>query len=207
MARITKLRKLNYPMENGKAVIEIHTDKLGKIFDEKDPSPLLLKDLDDSFVDYIYSSAEEIGTQKLGKIKIYFYKSNKNTSTNVVQSAISNYFEYQVSKTKRKIYNQLVTGFKSLAIGLICMGISLGSIYFIKKMEPTFWNQFISEGLLLFCWVSLWKPFNTFLYEWWPSLDEVKIYQFLTSVPVDVIQLEENVLQISSKSKTSSSNG
>ena len=49
--------------------------------------------------------------------------------------------------------------------------------------HPTLTNT-ISEGFLVLGWVALWKPFETLLFDWRPSVERTKLHECLAAMPV-----------------------
>jgi len=185
MFKLKTFRTLGYKKENGLWIIEVKLEKIEQLFDKKDPSPFRVKDLEESVADYILTSAEELGAKRVGKLRI-LYGDPTTPNTKLIKTSINNFFNYQYEISKRDIYKTLGIGLKSLFIGIICMLISLSIIFTFEDVEGLH-AKFISEGALLLAWVSMWKPFNLFLYEWWPLRDDMIIYKRLASVEVDIL--------------------
>ena len=54
---------------------------------------------------------------------------------------------------------------------LIVFSIILIYVETIDTKPLNYLRSFIKEGLILVGWVSMWKPINIFLYEWWPLIE------------------------------------
>ncbi|MCB0394446.1 MAG: hypothetical protein KDD25_07795, partial [Bdellovibrionales bacterium] len=61
-----------------------------------------------------------------------------------------------------------------------------------ESVDNDFWGLLLKEGLLLTGWVSMWKPINIFLYEWWPLYDDIRLYEALRSIPIQVVKGESH---------------
>ena len=46
------------------------------------------------------------------------------------------------------------------------------------------YGEILGHSLLIGGWVALWRPFEIFLYEWWPILDEARLYDRLSAMQV-----------------------
>lgn len=175
-----------YKFENQKATIEIVVFSLEQLFDKRDPNPFLTKDLDEDASDYIITSAEEIGVKKLGKLKIYVRSPTEAHSPLLIQKSIHKFFTYRLELNRRKIKKTLSTGYKALIIGLVFLAFSVFLSRFIGNFEEkTFINNFLKEGFLLLGWVSMWKPVNVFLYDWWPIIEDQKILKALSEIKIE----------------------
>ncbi|MCB0413038.1 MAG: hypothetical protein KDD50_01810 [Bdellovibrionales bacterium] len=179
------LNRLRYPVELGKAVIEIQVENIQQLFDERDPAPFRERDLDDDAVEYIDLAAQEIGIDRVGKIRI-IVNSDTVLDSVVIKKAVNSFFEYESQIAARKIGLNLRGGFVSLMIGLVFLtGSIIASLLFVRSNN--FMSLFLKEGLLLTGWVSMWRPINVFLYEWWPYAELKKRYFGLSQVDVEIV--------------------
>lgn len=178
-----------YPLENNKFTIEINADSLEQLFDKRDPNPYRRKDLDDDVVEYIVSSALEIGRKKLGKLRVVTSDNIDNDIVNTMTIAIKDFFLYRSEITIKKVSSTLSVGFKTLLIGLAFLSFSIFVSASLGSLVPDdFLGHFIEEGLLLIGWVSMWKPVNIFLYEWWPLIDTKNLFLKLTEIEIEFEQ-------------------
>ncbi len=181
------LNKHGYPIEDNKAIIEVNLNRIEDVFEPKDPSPLKQRDLESSLEEYILSSVEEIGESRTGQLKFYFRDENQNLDN--VESSVRNFFNYRADMAQKKIQRILEIGVKSLVIGLVALITSLFVARYFEKSQEEFLPKVLSEGAILFGWVSMWKPINIFMYEWWPIYEEYRRLRFLAQVKISVIQL------------------
>jgi len=185
----TQLRKLRYPLEDGKAIIELRVDELRQLFDERDPSPFRTKDLDDDAVEYIVVSTQEVSLARVKKIRIHCLENFGTDKVSLIQDAIHSYFMYQEELVAKKLNKSLNTGLKSLSIGLGFLALAIYSSMFATQIVQGFWGFFLREGFHLLGWVSMWKPINLFLYDWWPLLENKRVYGFLSQIDIDLVQV------------------
>jgi len=47
-------------------------------------------------------------------------------------------------------------------------------------------GELLRESLLIGGWVAMWRPLEIFLYNWWPILDEARLFDRLSAMPVRV---------------------
>lgn len=184
-------RKTWYPLEDGKAVIEIKVETIRQLFDERDPTPFRLRDLDDDAVEYIISSAEEIGPENVGKIRIMSVCAVDKNTYEVITNSVKDHFLYRCDITRKKLKAIFRLGFKSLLIGILFLSFAVFTSGHVGSMIPeNFWGKLFKEGFLLLGWVSMWKPINIFLYEWWPLKDLISTYEIVADLKVEVAQIE-----------------
>ena len=133
------------------------------------------------------SSVEEITVPKLSHIEIFFEQVVTDTEQSLVTEAVHNFFKYESEMMTRKINSTLRKGVKSLLIGIVFLSFAVVGALVLKNANH-FLALFFKEGILLIGWVSMWKPVNIFLYDWWPLADLKKIYDKLSVVRIDFSQ-------------------
>ena len=47
-------------------------------------------------------------------------------------------------------------------------------------------QSIIQEGLIILGWVAMWRPLDIYLYRWWPIYRLGKIYEKLSTMPVEI---------------------
>ena len=162
-------------------------DNIRQLFDHRDPNSFIEKDLDDDAVEYIVSSAQEISPKKVGLLRIVISEKFGEEISFSLKKAVSDYFMYQAHITEKKVKTIFKVGFKSLFIGLCFFSIAVLLSKSISHSLPDgFLGDFVKEGFLLLGWVSMWKPINIFLYEWWPLIDLKRTFIILTNVRLEV---------------------
>jgi hypothetical protein len=54
-------------------------------------------------------------------------------------------------------------------------------------MARTEWRgNLIEQSLVIIGWVALWRPAETFLYDWWPIRAEARLYDRLAAMRVEL---------------------
>lgn len=184
---VSMRRKIWYPVEDGKCVIELKTERFEQLFDKRDPNPFRIRDLDDDVEEYIVSSASEIGAKRLGKLRIFVTEKDQLVLPESIVSAVHEYFHYRSDIVTKKIKKKLKVGLKSLLIGLAFLALAISSSAFLGQIfEGHYLKKFFEEGLLVVGWVSMWMPVNIFLYEWWPLLEDYHLYLELSEIDIEV---------------------
>lgn len=181
------LSDLRYPIEDGKCAIEIKVVTLDDLFDEHDPAPYMVRDLDSSIMDYISGCVLEITPEFVGKLRIYTEDFFDLDRKDIFTKAIHDFFHLKAHMEKIKLQQVFKRGLFSLVIGLIFLNSAIFASFYIHTKSPEFWTAFLKEGLHLLGWVSMWKPINLFLYDWWEPLQDMKVYKNLGKVDVEIV--------------------
>lgn len=154
-------RQYKYEKENNAFLIEISLDDYDDVYDEWDPAPFKKRFIEESFDEFIVSSAEDIPLKYKLNIVLYLPEIKKDINKEAaVESAYKNYYAYIIEKVKksRLKFNKMNISHLLLSILLLSCG------YFFKmELENIFLNVF-REGILIGGWVFLWEFFtNVFI--------------------------------------------
>jgi hypothetical protein len=78
-------------------------------------------------------------------------------------------------------------GRTSLAIGLVALAsaIALGD-FLAALMKGSRIGEIVRESLTIGGWVSMWRPLEIFLYDWWPIRSETRLSERLAAMPVRI---------------------
>jgi hypothetical protein len=102
--------------------------------------------------------------------------------------AILNYCEFKLQETRREALLLRWEGIEALQTGLLFMGGCLFLSLYLReaKNSPEFLRTFFSEGLSIVGWVSMWKPIDILLYQWWPHWQSLFIFEKLEVTEVEI---------------------
>lgn len=168
--------------------LELRIRDIAQLFDLMDPSPLINKDLDRKTEDFIESWA--FGCPRSGHFNITIHLEqlppDGDPSATVTQ-AIHNFFSYKEELTKRSLKDMLYFGRIALVIGLVFVSLCLLLADGISRLWHHAGAEIARESLTIVGWVALWRPLQTFLYDWWPLQRKIRLYERLSKSRIKVI--------------------
>ncbi len=169
--------------------IEIRIRNLSQLFDSRDPSPFLAKDLDDDAQQYIVASAGESSSRLPLALAIHLTEPVESPEvTRDAGEAIREHFKRQSGFTSLRLRELLHDGWISLAIGLTFLSLALAaSATLAQWTEAHPWLNVFREGLIICGWVAMWHPLQILLYDWWPILGDRRMFDRLARMPVQFI--------------------
>lgn len=183
-----KKTKSRYKKINGKSLIEVRVKDPLQLFDSRDPAPFRDRDLDDDFVSYIISSAREFGSKIQLKIAIYIeHLEDSELSATSIREAIQTYFAYQVELQRLDLKSFLKRSQLYLFIGIVILFVCLSAAENIDASSLTGVSGILREGLMIFGWVSLWKPIELILFDWYPLYQKIRLYKKLEETETEVL--------------------
>ena len=101
---------------------------------------------------------------------------------------IERYCRHTILASKRALNELLWTGLKSLQVGVSFLAICLVLAAALARTnaEPGSLTDVLTQGLTIVGWVSLWRPVEIFLYEWWPLWRTVRVHDYIMRMDVSI---------------------
>ncbi len=169
-----------YRLSEGKHWIEVRVKTAQQLFDSRDPAPFHVRDLDDDFVEYIISAARECPRAIPLKIVIYIDEAEKiELPLDSIRDAIHTFLTYQADRQNGDLKSFMKRAQVFLMIGLAILAICLAISQNIPKLQPPGVFGIFREGIIIFGWVSIWKPLELILYDWYPFYEKLRFYRKL----------------------------
>lgn len=168
---------------DNKFIIDITTHRVNDLFNDYDRhSPYIKKELNPNLVEYIIDSVREIGGNNF-VIRFHFETEPNADSFSRIQIGIHNYFLYLKELEIRELTRMTRTSLILLSIGIavLVLSIILKADYSLHK--SVIYTVF-SEGLTIAAWISLWEALATYLINWSPHRQLIKMYESIAKAPV-----------------------
>lgn len=170
------------------SVIEIHVGELKQLFDAIDPSPFRDRDLDPKAEEFIVGWAKDLPRDaSLALMVDLDREAGLPDEAAVLRDAIHEFFLHRAETYRRRLRELFRLGRTSLLIGLMALAaaIALGD-FLANLMKGSRIGEILRESLTIGGWVSMWRPLEIFLYDWWPIRNEARLSDRLASMPVRI---------------------
>lgn len=174
------------------SVIEIHVGELKQLFNSIDPSPFRNRDLDRDAEDFIVGWAKDLpGDVPLALVVDLDRDAGLPDEAAVLRDAIHEFFRQRAETYRRRLRELLRRGRRSLLIGLTVLAgaIALGD-FLATILKTSRIGEIMRESLTIGGWVSMWRPLEIFLYDWWPIRREAQLSDRLAAMPVRIKYLK-----------------
>lgn len=169
--------------------LELRVSELVQMFNSLDPTPFLNKDLDRSAEAYIENWA--LGLPPNSRLHITIHVARlpvEGNATVLMTEALHNHFAYKADLVRGELGQLLKRGRASLIIGLSFVTVCLIAADAIAQTDASSVSTIARESLTIIGWVAMWRPVETFLYDWWPLVRRIHVYKNLRYAQVRVIQ-------------------
>jgi hypothetical protein len=116
-------------------------------------------------------------------------------SSDLLQAAVETYYERLAASARRELKEHFRRARLGLVAGLVLFGVFMGTRTLLRA---ALWNMptVVDEGLVILAWLTLWRPAETFAYEWIPVYRRQRLYQRLRAIRVSV-QTDRNSSSVS----------
>jgi hypothetical protein len=170
------------------AVIQVHVAELKQLFNSIDPSPFRNKDLDPKAEEFIVGWAREIPRDaSLGLVVELDRPAGLPDEAAVLRDAIHEFFLQRAHAYRRRLRELFRVGRTSLVIGLIVLALAIALGDFLASLlKGHRIGEILRESLTIGGWVSMWRPLEVFLYDWWPIRNEARLSDRLAAMPIRI---------------------
>ena len=169
-------------------MIEVHVGELKQLFNSIDPSPFRNKDMDREAEEFIVGWAKDLPRDvPLALLVDLDRQAGLPDEAAVLRDAIHEFFRQRAEAYRRRLRELLRRGRTSLLIGLtvLAAAIALGD-FLATLMKTGRLGEILRESLTIGGWVSMWRPLEIFLYDWWPIRREAQLSDRLAAMPVRI---------------------
>jgi hypothetical protein len=175
--------------------LEVRVGELKQLFNAMDPAPFRERDLDPNAVDFIVDWARELPAgQRLELIVQLGREPAAPEASAVVREAVHEYFSGSALAKRRELRHLLRVGRKSLMIGVLFVAAAIVIGDLVSGLVGRFdYGRLVQESVVIGAWVALWRPLEIFLYDWWPLVQEARLYDRLASMSVHVVNANKGV--------------
>ena len=170
------------------SVIEVHVAELKQLFNSIDPSPFRNKDLDPKAEEFIVDWAKDLPREAtLALVVDLDREAGLPDEAAVLRDAIHEFFSQRAQTYRRRLRELLRLGRTSLVIGLVALAsaIALGD-FLAGLMKGSRIGEIVRESFTIGGWVSMWRPLEIFLYDWWPIRDAARLSDRPAAMPVRI---------------------
>lgn len=166
-------------------LIEINVKSLHQLFDARDPAPFRERDLDDDFIDYLNASIEALQFNSKLTLKILLQEAESSDfPAKLIEDSMRTAFKYRMELAQMQFKSSYRRAQVFLLIGFVFLFICLS----LARLIPTegLWIT-IKEGLLIFGWVSIWKPIELVLFDWLPFFEKRRTFKRLSAAEIQIV--------------------
>src|SRR5260370_20201730 len=105
----------------------------------------------------------------------------------VLRDAIHEFFRHRAETQRQRLRELLRVGRTSLVIGLVALAAAIGLGDFLATLlRGSRVGEVVRESLTIGGWVSMWRPLEVFLYDWWPIRNEARLSDRLAVMPIRI---------------------
>jgi hypothetical protein len=167
--------------------IQLRVPELRQLFDPMDPSPPANKDLHPNVEEFIVSWGSEVSAKTPLSLLIHLEKPAGDEDQRNAIAAIRAFFDQRGQVTGRQLRKLFRLGRVSLVIALAVLALSLAAGEFLLSgTDDSGVRRALGGTLEIGGWVAMWRPLETFLYDWWPLMGDIRLFRRMAAMPVRI---------------------
>jgi hypothetical protein len=167
--------------------IEVRVAELRQLFNAIDPSPFHERDLDPKAEAFIVGWARELPREVPLALRVHLERGcGRDDEALLLRDAVHEYFTQRALDSRRQLRELFRRGRISLVIASVFLGAAMAASDLITSLTTRHYAKVFGEGLLIGGWVAMWRPLEVFLYDWWPVRAEVRLFERLSTMPVEI---------------------
>ena len=165
--------------------IELRIGDPSKLFDPFDPSPLRERDLRGAVEEYVVDSLQELPPRTPIELVVRL-DAVLDEAPEAICAAVQAHFARRARVHRRALRRLLRRGLISLAIGTTFLAAAFVVSQIVRSSAGGTVARVLAEGVVIAGWVAMWRPLETFLYDWWPLVGDARICERLSRTRVRV---------------------
>ena len=168
--------------------IEVYVGQLKQLFNAMDPSPFREKDLDPNAEEFISGWAREAPADAQLALLVHLDRqAGAPDEAPALREAVHEFFAHRAGAARRRLRQLFRQGRTSLVIGLVFLaGSVLAGEFAAEALGGGRVADVVRESFLIGGWVAMWRPLEVFLYDWWPLRAEIRLFERLSAMPVQI---------------------
>ncbi len=179
--------RAKYRFVDGVPCLDIRLKGIHNLFDNRDPSAHFERDLDQDAWDYLMGLAEDLPPRHAFRIGLWFEEPvSEQVPDAVIEQALRTHIGFELLRVERATLRQLRHGRTMLFVGLLILGLSLVVAELAAPNPTEAIGRLLREGVLIIGWIALWRPLESFFYDWLPFVQKRRLLRRMASAPVDI---------------------
>jgi hypothetical protein len=169
--------------------IQVHVTELRQLLNNLDPAPFHSRDLDPAAEAFIVGWARDLSRYAALSLRVHVDQPADAKARQVLTESVHRFFLERAQSTRRNLRLLFQRGRTSLLIGLAFLTSALLAAELLGDIAaPNRVEVVLRETLSIGGWVAMWRPLEIFLYDWWPLRADIRLFERLGNMPVDVEQ-------------------
>lgn len=153
-----------YKFDNEKQayIISVALDDYNDVFDDWDPSPFKLRDIEDEFLDFIWDAVEDIPKKYsiIFELSIPSAMKNENKEKQLI-SALEHQFDYMVTRNIKKRRHEHLEAVKYFVFAIIFFILA----YLNPFKSELIISRIVGDGIFIGGWVFMWEVISNLFIE------------------------------------------
>jgi hypothetical protein len=174
--------------ETADSVIEIRLRELGQLFNTFEPSPFHEGILAPDAETYLLQRVKDLPKNQPVRIVLHLpaAEAAQHSSADIAAALASHFGDRAIAESK-EIRELFRNGRRAAAIAFVIWSFCLFFAWHIPNIFPSRpATHIVQQSFVFLGWVSMWKPFEIFLYDWLSPSRRQHLFERLAAAEVNV---------------------
>jgi hypothetical protein len=168
---------------------------VAQIFDGDDPSPEESRDLSDRAEDRIFHAVLAVPkTVRAGlsgdlTIRVPTQELTPGRQDAII-SATRLHFQRRAGEVQQDMKLIQRVGLREIRLTVAVCIPSFAGIAVCSQFKGDALAEVVENILVIFCWVTIWQPFQSLVFDRWTQSETAKVYQKIAGMPIRVLPVE-----------------
>jgi hypothetical protein len=163
-----------YRFADGVPCIDVRAQRIEQLFDNRDPAPFRERDLDPEVAEYLLAAAEDLGAHDT--LEIVFWLEHEAPASELAH-AFRGHFEDVLARLRRQRRRSRRIATVTLLLASVLVLVLFTAAQLVGAAVPGSLGAALKEGLVISCWVVLWRPVELLVYGWVPVRQERRVVE------------------------------
>jgi hypothetical protein len=168
---------------------------VAQIYDGDDPSPEERRDLSDRAEDRIFHEVLAVpGRFRSGLFRNLVIRLPGEELTQergaAIIAAVRSHFRHRAEEVQRNMKLTEMVGLREFRLTVaVCIPSFLG-IAICSQFKGNPLVEVLENVLIIFCWVTIWQPFQALVFDRWTQSETAKVYRKIAEMEIRVVPAE-----------------
>lgn len=169
-------------------LLKLRLSGFSQLFSSLDPAPFHERELDSEAASYIFDWACDAPSRQPLALQLVLGADKIDpVEAAAVPSAVHDFFKRRAASRRKEVRMLMRNGRISLLVAVVFIMIASAIAQWLGGVMPDGrYQTLVKESIVVACWVAMWRPAGIFLYDWWPLVEDARLYDRLSEMSVGV---------------------
>jgi hypothetical protein len=179
------------PTNEPKTCASVPFRTIAHLYDPDDPSPENSRMLTDTAENRIFREVLDVPkghpSPFYNRIRILFPDSDLTPGrADAITAAVRAHFSSRAEEIQRDMKLTVRVGLREFRLTIAVCVPSFAGIAICSQFKGNPLAEVLENILIIFCWVTIWQPFQSLVFDRWTQAEQAKVYRKIAGMDISV---------------------